>query len=148
MRTVANSSIQSLQLNCTSKEQLLDAQKHPEKYPDLIIRVTGFSAKFTSLSTDWQNEVISSVKRHSDPVFTSRQPAPSTVKSMPVKFSPEIEEKLKKLTVGSNVRHKKFGEGQVTKISTNDKSIHVMFSIGEKRFVYPDAFHMEFLEIN
>ena len=44
--------------------------------------------------------------------------------------------------------HKKFGEGQVTKISTNDKSIHVMFSIGEKRFVYPDAFHMAFLEIN
>lgn len=67
---------------------------------------------------------------------------------MPVKFSPEIEEKLKELTVGSNVRHNKFGEGQVTKISTNDKSIHVMFSIGEKRFVFPDAFHMEFLVIN
>ena len=99
-------------------------------------------------SPNRQNEVISSVKRHSDPVFTSRQPAPSTVKSMPVKFSPEIEEKLKELTVGSNVRHKKFGEGQVTKISMNDKSIHVMFSIGEKRFVYPDAFHMEFLEIS
>ena len=49
---------------------------------------------------------------------------------------------------GVKVFHKKFGEGQVTKISTNDKSIHVMFSIGEKRFVYPDAFHMAFLEIN
>ena len=58
LRAVASSSVQALQLNCTTKEQLLDAQKHPEKYPDLIVRVTGFSAKFTSLSPEWQSEVI------------------------------------------------------------------------------------------
>ena len=55
---IAGSAIQSLQLNCTSREELLDAQKHPEKYPDLIVRVTGFSAKFTCLSSEWQEEVI------------------------------------------------------------------------------------------
>ena len=59
LRSVAASATQSLQLNCTTKEQLLDAQKHPENYPDLIVRVTGFSAKFTSLSKEWQEEVIS-----------------------------------------------------------------------------------------
>ena len=59
MRVVAESGVHALQLNCTSKEQLLDAQKHPEKYPNLIVRVTGFSVKFTSLSTEWQNEFIS-----------------------------------------------------------------------------------------
>lgn len=58
LKTVAQSSIQALQLNCTTREQLLDAQKHPEKYPDLIVRVTGFSAKFTSLSPEWQQEVL------------------------------------------------------------------------------------------
>ncbi len=58
LRAAATSSLQSLQLNCTSKEQLLDAQKHPEKYPSLIVRVTGFSAKFTSLSPEWQQEVL------------------------------------------------------------------------------------------
>ncbi len=58
LRAAAKSAIQSLQLNCTSKEELLDAQKHPEKYPHLIVRVTGFSAKFTSLSPEWQNEII------------------------------------------------------------------------------------------
>jgi formate C-acetyltransferase len=58
LRAVAITATQSLQLNCTSKEQLLDAQKHPENYPDLIVRVTGFSAKFTSLSREWQNEVL------------------------------------------------------------------------------------------
>lgn len=59
LRVAARTALQSLQLNCTSKEELLDAQKHPEKYPDLIVRVTGFSAKFTSLSPEWQQEVIS-----------------------------------------------------------------------------------------
>jgi formate C-acetyltransferase len=58
LRVAAGTALQSLQLNCTSREELLDAQKHPEKYPHLIVRVTGFSAKFTSLSREWQNEVI------------------------------------------------------------------------------------------
>ena len=59
LRAAADSAIQSLQLNCTSRQELLDAQRHPEKYPDLIVRVTGFSAKFTSLSKGWQDEIIS-----------------------------------------------------------------------------------------
>lgn len=58
LRSVSSCAVQSLQLNCTSKEQLRDAQKHPEKYPNLIVRVCGFSAKFTSLSPEWQEEVL------------------------------------------------------------------------------------------
>ena len=58
VRACAKSSIMSLQLNCTTKEQLLDAQKNPQNYPDLIVRVCGFSAKFTSLTPEWQNEVL------------------------------------------------------------------------------------------
>ena len=58
LRATAKSGVQSLQLNCTSREQLLDAQKHPEKYPTLIVRMCGFSAKFTSLSPEWQQEVL------------------------------------------------------------------------------------------
>lgn len=59
LRACAGTALQSLQLNCTTKEQLLDAQKNPEKYPDLIVRVCGFSAKFTALSPEWQQEVLS-----------------------------------------------------------------------------------------
>lgn len=59
LRAVANSSLHLLQLNCTSKEELFDARKNPEKYPHLIVRVCGFSAKFTSLSHEWQDEVLS-----------------------------------------------------------------------------------------
>lgn len=58
LRAVADSAVMCLQLNCTTKEQLLDAQKHPEKYPNLIVRVCGFSAKFTSLSSQWQQEIL------------------------------------------------------------------------------------------
>ena len=59
LRVSAGTALQSLQLNCTSKEELLDAQKHPERYPHLVVRVTGFSAKFTSLSKEWQEEILS-----------------------------------------------------------------------------------------
>jgi len=59
LRSVAKSAIMSLQLNCTTREQLLDAQKKPEQYPNLIVRVCGFSARFTSLSLQWQQEVLS-----------------------------------------------------------------------------------------
>lgn len=59
LRAAADSALESLQLNCVSRETLLDAQKNPEKYPDLIVRVCGFSAKFTSLSPEWQEEVLS-----------------------------------------------------------------------------------------
>jgi formate C-acetyltransferase len=58
LRGVAASSIMCLQLNCVTKEQLLDAQKHPENYPNLIVRVCGFSARFTALSPEWQEEVL------------------------------------------------------------------------------------------
>ena len=50
--------LELLHLNCFSRENLLDAQRHPENYPALMVRICGFSAKFTSLSPEWQNEVI------------------------------------------------------------------------------------------
>ncbi|MBE6612084.1 MAG: hypothetical protein E7632_06295 [Ruminococcaceae bacterium] len=59
VRAAARSGIQSLQLNCVSREQLCDAQLHPENHRNLIVRVCGFSARFTSLSPEWQAEVLS-----------------------------------------------------------------------------------------
>ena len=47
-----------MQPNCNSVEELLDAQKHPERHRDLIVRVCGFPARFISLSKRWQDEVI------------------------------------------------------------------------------------------
>jgi pyruvate formate-lyase/glycerol dehydratase family glycyl radical enzyme len=47
-----------VQFNVVNRETLLDAQKHPEKYRDLLIRVAGFSAFFVELSLEVQNEII------------------------------------------------------------------------------------------
>ena len=47
-----------IQPNCNSVAELLDAQAHPERHRDLIVRVCGFSARFVSLSKRWQDEVI------------------------------------------------------------------------------------------
>ena len=47
-----------LQLNTVNKEILLDAQKNPEAYRNLIVRIWGWSAYFVELSPEYQNHVI------------------------------------------------------------------------------------------
>jgi pyruvate-formate lyase len=48
-----------LQGNATPLEELEDALRHPESYPNLIVRVGGFSARFVTLSPDVQQEIVS-----------------------------------------------------------------------------------------
>ena len=47
-----------IQFNMLSRETLLDAKKHPERYRDLTVRVAGFSAYFVELSPEVQDEII------------------------------------------------------------------------------------------
>ena len=49
---------QQLTVNALSLEELLDAQKHPERHENLIVRVGGYSAYFTTLSPELQENVI------------------------------------------------------------------------------------------
>lgn len=47
-----------VQFNVVDKATLRDAQAHPEKYRDLVVRVSGYSAYFTDLGKAIQDEII------------------------------------------------------------------------------------------
>ena len=56
--------IHHIQFNCQDKDVLLDAQKHPEKYPTLMVRVAGYSVYFTDLGKDVQDDIINRTEHH------------------------------------------------------------------------------------
>ncbi len=47
-----------INVNVISKEQILEAHADPSKYPDLVVRVTGYSAYFRTLSPEYRQQVV------------------------------------------------------------------------------------------
>ena len=85
----------------------------------------------------------------SEPPVQPQRPKPANIapNSQPAQAKPDFETKLETIGVGRTVRHKTFGKGVVVKFNKNEKYIYVKFFLGEKKFIFPDAFVMGFLEV-
>jgi formate C-acetyltransferase len=55
-----------ININVLSKEQILEAHEDPSRYPDLMIRVTGYSAYFRSLSRTYRQPIVDRILAEAD----------------------------------------------------------------------------------
>ena len=92
---------------------------------------------------------VKSVVAQSKPVVAQPvKPAASEVtKPVHTEEAEDLKARLEIIAAGDIVYHKKFGKGEVVKINKNEKFIYVKFMLGEKKFIFPDAFLMGFLEV-
>ena len=58
IQTFVNSGCQQLQLNTLNVDTLRDAQRHPERHKNLVVRVWGWSGYFCELDEAYQNQII------------------------------------------------------------------------------------------
>lgn len=87
------------------------------------------------------------VVSQSKPVVKMVSSTITTSVSQESQISDELKAKLSILNINSDVYHKTFGKGTVVKINKNEKFIFIKFSLGEKKFIFPDAFVRGYLEI-
>ncbi|MBQ1310719.1 MAG: glycyl radical protein, partial [Blautia sp.] len=66
IRTYFDQKGMHMQFNVVDRETLLDAQKHPENYRHLVVRVAGYSALFTTLSKSLQDDIINRTEQGLD----------------------------------------------------------------------------------
>ena len=64
LRTYAQKGGTALQINVIDPDTLRDAQKNPDRYPNLLVRVTGYNAYFVDLGMAIQDEIIRREESH------------------------------------------------------------------------------------
>ena len=95
-------------------------------------------------------EVVKPVVVQPKPTVAAQASKPTIApvsKPEPVSTSDDLKARLERIEIEDIVYHKKFGKGEVVKINKNEKFIFVKFMLGEKKFIFPDAFLKGFLEL-
>lgn len=82
-----------------------------------------------------------------DSVIERQASAPAGVNGESEQGKDIWETILAKVKAGDGVTHKKFGDGTITWIGVDKKYLKVKFAVGEKQFIFPDAFVMGFLTL-
>ena len=118
---------------------------------DTVLRREEYEALYSkqqATMTDFEQILIPDKYRNSHETAKSVQgvsePAGDDIQK---KIADKWEELLAGVEVGTVVSHKKFGDGDITWIRSDKKYMRVKFTVGEKQFVFPDAFINRFLEI-
>lgn len=124
---------------------------------DTVIRREEYEKLFynqqATMTSDIIEEVISVSSEKPEPSKESNTEYGSLRTGLNRKYLTENEEKseitidLSKVKIGIAVEHAKFGVGRVANIDAKEKYIKVQFSLGEKMFVYPDAFKSGYLKL-
>lgn len=58
LKTFVDLGVMEMQISMVDEETLRDAQEHPERYPHLMVKVAGYSARFIDLPIEEQTELI------------------------------------------------------------------------------------------
>ncbi len=61
IKTILSTGNTLLNINIIDKQKILEANRDPMKYPDLVVRVTGFTAYFAMLSEEFRQLVVDRV---------------------------------------------------------------------------------------
>jgi formate C-acetyltransferase len=67
LKSMCTLGVYHVQFNVIDHEKLIEAQKHPEEHKGLLIRVAGYTAYFTELGKDVQDEIIGRTSQYGTP---------------------------------------------------------------------------------
>ncbi len=86
-------------------------------------------------------------KEKQESLDTASQVVPSVTTTLKNEPTKKVETDLSGAVVGAKVEHKKFGEGKIASFDKAKKYVRIAFAVGEKTFVFPNCFEMEFLRL-